>query len=85
MLSRWIRSLSHWAMKKSEQDLRTSCTDPRFAGAITRMQEVEEKGWWRGKQLASFCLIQHHVLQEFEVLLSYLKCGSQLELASKDA
>ena len=52
MLSRWIRSLSHWAMNKSELDLRASCADPRIGGVIARMQEAEERAWWRGKTAA---------------------------------
>ena len=52
MLSRWIRSLSHWAMNKSERDLRASCTDPRIGEMIARMYEAEEKAWWSGKTAA---------------------------------
>ncbi len=44
VLSRWIRSLSHWAMKKSEQDLRASCADPRIRSVIARMQEAGASG-----------------------------------------
>jgi hypothetical protein len=52
VLSSWIRSLRHWATNKSEQDSRASCTDPRIGRMIARMQEAEEKAWWREKTSA---------------------------------
>ena len=57
MLSRWIRSISDWAMNKSEQDLRASCTDPS-AGVTARMQEAEAKAWWSRKTAAAGATVQ---------------------------
>jgi hypothetical protein len=52
VLPRWIRSLTRWVLNKSEQDRSASCPDPRLRGLIARLQEAEEKAWWRGKTAA---------------------------------